>query len=366
MCYPFVSIDERFYGAKTKTHIPIISILRKRYAHSKKCREFLKRTAPAKLITASIKFPCDTIVKEANALGIETIFLQWVFPANHYIFPHYTPKRQRGTSLAVSPYSFFLLLSCAVLDFRFKESRYAQTWAVPKKIVVFNEMYKKLKSKDFDPQTIHIAPTIDFQFVHELKQKIRSDSIFRDNLLAKYGLNKNKVKIVVVLFRFYALKLKDTSGKTFMTNEEHVAHYYNVCKLIRRIFPVHEADILLKMHPSERNLYESYKGLGVTLYHDESQTDELICLSDLYISDPTTNVNNMAIASGIPAIFINLSPFRMLENCMHFYGIKHTVIGEQEFLSMLQQFKDGILEKQYDNSHVDINSVDTLINVIEK
>lgn len=363
MQYPFYSIREGlenyaipkgFFDKNVKFRIPFYTLLRKRYLHSEKCREFLLSTRPAKLITSTVKFPHDAILKEANKLGIETIFLQWAFSAHRY-FGKDNEKRSKKVNIIKIVHLQILRVLCALLDFRFKESKYALTIAVPQKIGVFDEEEGVERARFFDSRTIKVVGTIDYQLAHELKRRINVNALFRKKLLEKYGLEEGRLNIVVIIFRFYM------TGH--MTRQEHVAHYYNVFKAIRSIFSVNEANILLKMHPSEDRLYESYIELGVKLYHDESRVDELVCLSDLYIADPATSANYLALGSNTPALFLNLST-APINNCAPSFKIKHVATNEQEFLTMLQSFKNGTLEKQYDNEGIDTKSIHKVVEFI--
>ena len=115
-----------------------------------------------------------------------------------------------------------------------------------------------------------------------------------------------------------------------------------------------------------QNIYESYKNLGIKLYVGQSKTDELLCLSDLCITEPQTSVNYMILASNTPAIFLNMHHRTDIDRLAPFFGIKHIVKKEDDFVNLLRQFKGGELPKQYDNSDIELKSVDNAVELIDR
>ncbi len=356
--YTFYVIDQGLAG-DTKIRIPFFTPLKKRYEHSMACRNFLEAVRPVKIISHKSWSPYDTIFKEANQKGIETIVLQWSSDAG------LIEGRKRQHIFLQKTYFYWLEKLYRILDLFYKESRYRCTPAIPKKIGVFSE--KKAQDylkKDYDSKTIRVVGSIDFQLVHELKQKIDSNKVLREQLLKKYGLDQNRLKIMVVLHRFY-LDL----GENRMTIAEHVSHHYEMFKIIHEVFAEENVHIILKMHPTENTMpeiYESYKQLGVKLYHGEAKTDELLCLADLYISEPASSVNYMVLASGTPAIFVNFSKAYFLNERMKYFYIKQIVSDQWDFRRLLLQFKHGTLEKQYDNTRINVRSVEAVIELINE
>ncbi|MBI4118610.1 MAG: hypothetical protein HY455_03690 [Parcubacteria group bacterium] len=342
-----------------KKHIPFVTPLRERYVHAHACREFLKRVKPQKIIAHKSGYAFDTIYKEANKLGIETIVLQWSSDAS-FVERFPAPKR-----ILKRLYFFTVQMVSGLLDLFHKEPRYGFTPGVPKKIIVFTKAKADLYlHRGYAPDTIHVVGSPDFQLIRELKQKIDSDPIFKKRLLEKYGLKENKKKIVVILYRFYLSPPKEYK----MTVEEHVEHYYYLFKTIRDVFPENTADIVLRMHPTENSMeeiYKPYEALGVQLsFGEEARTDELICLSDIYVGEPSTSVNNMVLASGIPAIFVNLSEFSALDKTGEHFNIDRIIKTESALKEALMNFKRGEMQKYYDNSHLDVSSVDKIVKLI--
>lgn len=356
--YTFYIIDEGL-NEDRGIRLPFFTPLKKRYKHSISCRNFLETVKPAKIISHKAGPPYDTIFKEANLKGVETIVLQWSSAAS------VIGTNIRNYSLSRRVYNFILELLYRLLDLFYKEPRFQCIPAIPKKIGVFNQEKAEYYVKEgYDSSTIEIVGSIDFQLLHELKKKIDSNNTFREKLLEKYIIDTRKLKIMVILYRFYF-----APEEYKMTIEEHVAHYFKMFKLIREVFPEQDAEIFLKMHPTEntmQKIYEKYGDLGVKLFFGDSKTDELLCLSDLYIADPTSSVNYMVLGSGTPAIFVNLSNFKALNEKIKFFNIKQVITGENDFIDKLKEFKNGLLEKQYDNTNIELKSIDKTIEFINK
>ena len=124
--------------------------------------------------------------------------------------------------------------------------------------------------------------------------------------------------------------------------------------------------MLFKLHPAEKNIYESYNSLGVFFFGDESVPEELLVLSDLYIADPCTSANYMVIASGVPALFVNAEALPALNKCTLFYPIKRIIQNWEELDKALLAFKRGTLDAGYDDSAIDKHSIDRIAEFIGK
>ena len=360
--YAFYVMDEKF-SSKPKFRIPIVTVLKRRYDQSVAYQKFLEEVVPTKIVCHKAAHPYDTILKEANEKGIDTIILQVSTEKNF----QRRPARIRTWNIAWNLHMFLLTSLGTVLDFFDifrKEKRFGLTPAIPKKIGVFTEEEARAWAlKGYDPKTIHVVGSIDFQSVYDLKQKIESDPVFKEKLLEKYGLSKNKIHIVVVLFRFYM----NLSREDVLTIPEHVAVNYDVFKILREIFSPEEADIILRMSPTENRMpevYESYKKLGVKLcFGPGTQTDEVVCLADLYVAEPLTSVNNILLPSNVPAVFFNFSKLQYMNNDADYFHIKQVIADKGKFKATLQDFKNGKLEKQYDNSKINVKSAETTIKL---
>ena len=194
-----------------------------------------------------------------------------------------------------------------------------------------------------------------------MRKKITSDQMFKCEMESKYGIDSNKLNIIIIA-QSHHLK-----AGTNLTTEGQIKRYRNIVQTVRKIFTKDEADVLLKLHPSDKpDMYEFYKELGVKIFADESDTDELLCMSDLCITDAWTSTNYMVLASGVPAIFINLflsDAFNKVAK--KYYKVKDVVVNDNMFLDKLNQFKNNKLENQYDNGHIDLDSINKIIKFIK-
>ena len=333
----------------TKIRIPFFTVLNKRRRYIKAVRAFLKKERPIKIILTKNLVPFNTIIDESNKLEIETIVLQTSFiPANNLF-----------SGRAIKPF-FIKRAYYHLTDFIFNTSNLS---GKPKKVGVIDENAAEGFNIrfGFDLNTIQIVGMADFQVVHNIKEKIVLDKIFKNNLKSKYNLNQNKRNIIIIAQSHHLKK------GTKLTEEEQILRYRNIINMIRKVFAKDDTDILLKLHPSDKkDIYKSYEELGVKIFADESDTDELLCISDLCITDAWTTTNYMVLASGVSAIFINLflsDDFSKVAK--KYYKVKDVVVNEDMFLDKLTQFKNNKLENQYDNSHIDLKSIDKIIEFIK-
>ncbi len=248
-------------------HTPFLSPLLERYRYSRECHFFLEIVKPAKVISVIRWYRHNMVMKEANRLGIETILLFWTGPLQQIAYAGHgactrinkSGRAERVKRALRKTYATLIDLEMRAadfFDFFSQESRYRLTYAQPKKIGIFDEYEKKMgRLRMYNPEAVTVVGSPDFQILHELKKQIDSDRVFRESLLQKYKLTEKCLKIFVIVYRFYALPpLK----KDQMSIVEQVAHYYDVFKNIREVFSETEADVILKMHPGEAMIYNSY------------------------------------------------------------------------------------------------------------
>lgn len=358
--HKFEIIDEGL-NSSIGIRIPFLSPIKKRYKFIKECREFLKNSQPSKFIYPRDSVLISDLIREANRVNIDTIQLQWVPIAGE----HKHLMSSKSDKLSSSPllprvYGNALKFLYRILDTIYLGSRYIRLSSEPKKIGVASDDVAKIFGSNFNLKKVRVVGMIDYQLTNDLKNRIANDSSYREKLTNKYNINLSKLNIIFLSQYFY-LKIKA------ITIEEQVAHFHNAFKIVRDIFPIEEADILFKLHPSEKNIYEqSEEELGVKIYDDESLTEELVCLSDLSISDHWTTANCIVIASDIPAIFINFPPMQSSKDSLDAYKIKETVDDKKVFVEKLRQFKNNSLDKQYDSSHIDLKSIEKIIALIEE
>ena len=87
-------------------------------------------------------------------------------------------------------------------------------------------------------------------------------------------------------------------------------------------------------------------------------------MSDLCVTDPWTSANYIILASNTPAVFVNFSRMKLLNEGMKYFNIKYIVTQKETLLDKVKQFKDNRLPYQYDNSRIDTKSIDKIIKFI--
>lgn len=357
--YRFHILDQGLEKDNT-IRIPFISPLMKRYRHSLACRNFLETQKPAKIISHKAWSPYDTIFKEANRLGVETIVLQWSSDAG------ILPGDERRRPFLTRIYLWLLSGLFGILDLFYQEPRFGYAPAIPKKVGVFYEGKKNdYIEKGCRPETIQVVDSFDLQLLHELKNKIDSQPAMKSELLKKYGLSGDKLKIMVIMHRFYLT----ADSRHRLTMAEQVAHYHELFKLIRSVFSEDEAEIFLKTHPTEIEIYQMYRpyeALGVKIFSGEAKTDELVCLADLYIAEPASSVNYMAVGAGLPAIFVNFSELKIINERANYFYINEVIGDTNKFIERLNQFKQGRLVDSYDRSMADFPSIVKTVDLINQ
>ncbi len=373
-----ISFYSLFVKDKSKTNflrIPIFCHMRDQYRFFKKCDQFLNSQKPSKLISSETipSFPVRVLFEKANLLGIETITLQWCLVSSRRFRISWKQKllklRQRYGSflkgvimvMYFKTLNIFLSLMFRILRFSKKIPDFKNKSNNAKKIGVFDEYSKEVFiAKGAEPDKISIVGNADFQIIQELRKKVQSDLLFRGQLARKYHLDERKKTILVISTVFYS-----GHAAVCMTPEEQVGYFRSIIEAIRKIFPEEDANIIFKLHPRDENIYSSYADLGVRVIGPEAQNEELIALSDIYISHPGTTLNFLLRASGVPAIFINFTPLDFLnEFGLKFYGIKHIAKNPEEFLQCLRQLKNNKLPFQYGTENIDRNAAERIINFL--
>jgi len=295
--YPYIILDAGL--SSSRFPIPFFSPVFKHTRHILACRKILSEHKPIKIVATRAVRPNRVLLGEAMRVGIGTIILQWAMTGEKHL---YTDRKSQESFYRRGYYSlisFLLQLSELALGHK-TVSRIED--AVDKVGLIDEIAFDIYPDKyGFSKEKCEIVGMADFQMVNELKKKIDSDSEFRKALLQKYTLDNGRKNIVVLAWHYHK---KKSSG---IPLDEHLAYYRYIFETLRKIFPESEANLLFKLHPSDkRELYDDFKALRVKVFADESSTEELICLSDLCISDPWTfSFKGRKETFGCPKIFLN-------------------------------------------------------------
>lgn len=347
--------------------IPFVSALSKRIAHQRACRVLFDNAPDAKLVAVKAIAGFEPLFREANRRGVETIVLQSALtpPPNFYR----KDVDIDAPTIFHRLYYALVTLVFGIADMLTQGRSYARTSAHPKKVGIIGEEGRAIFHErfGFDPSTMTVVGNAEYQRVSELRAHVVGDGLYRHTLLKKYGLDQENKKILIMSV-WYEHHGAVRPAHTYSPEDTktQLAYYERIIRAIRGVCPEREYDILFKLHPSEKNIYESYRRFGTLFFGDEATPEELLVLSDLYIADPCTSANYMVIASGIPALFVNADGLPALNKCTLFYPMTRIIKSWDELDAALGDFKNGTLDAGYDASTIDPRSIDRIVEFIGK
>ncbi len=356
--YPFVILEEGLN--RDGKSIPFFSPLMRRLRHIRACRAFMQAHKPVKVVLTKTIAPHDAIAREAARAGAELTVLQWSFHSHDPVFvADLNLSKPLYKRLYFGPVRALL----ALLDVIYVGPRYFRHYLLPAKIGAFDEKAAEgyAVSYRFKRENIFVVGMADFQTVHELRDRISADPAFKQRLLSKYSIDSKKKNILIIAQSFHL------RSWTRMTFPNQLAYYRDLIERIRAVVPKEEADILLKLHPGDSpGQYESYRPDGVSVFADESATEELVVLADLIISDTWTTANYLVVASGTPALFVNFTPFQVRNAAIDYYHVKEAVTNKARFDDLLRAWREEKLPPQYDGSFVRPAAIDEAVKLIER
>ena len=348
-----------------RIRVPFISAIIKRIAHQRACRALFDSALKAKLVAVKATAGFKVLFREANRRGIETIVLQSALtPPPNFYRPdalHARPDLFHTVYYRVLSVVFFIADVLANgFKYPFISSHPTRVGVIgPEGVEIFQTRF------GFNPSTITVVGNAEFQRVAELREKVLKDNEYKESLLKKYGLKQNKKRILIMSVWFeHHGAVRPAHLYSREETDRQIAHYCRIIEIIRSVCSEKEYEILFKLHPSEKNIYESYASMGVLFFGDDSISEELLVLSDLYIADPCTSANYMVIASGIPAIFDNTEGLPALNKCSIFYPMIRITTNCNEFTEKVKAFKNNELELGYDTSAVNKHSIDQIVEFI--
>lgn len=356
--YKYYILNYKFKGLK---NIPIYKPLLNNYLYIKKCREVLFDINVDKII-----FPENTslkrrlLVREANKIGVETIVLQWALnfvESNDIVSKNRLAKSFKKNNFLKRIYINLVVFLNFLFNFDRPKSPYLFKQQNVKKIgVIDKKSIKVFAFHKYDINKIDIVGHIDNYLINVLKNRL-SNKIFFEYLLAKNELSKNKKRVLVISTSFNHKDIR------ILSNEAQDDYYYKLFITIKKILGK-DYEILFKLHPSEPDIYNNCRQLGVKIYGENTQTEELVCLSDLYIAHPQSTVNYMAQAIDKPSIFINIIGLDIYETAKNYFNIISTIKTIDDFSNVLTNFRENKFIKQYNNYEINVNSIDNILKLI--
>ncbi|HEY4524281.1 MAG TPA: hypothetical protein VJL36_00765 [Candidatus Paceibacterota bacterium] len=354
--YSYHIIDQGLKPARG-IYLPLITPVLKRLSHLRACRRFLEIHRPAKLVLTKNLPPYRVILKEANRQGVDTIILQWAYGGNKVVsrLNFASPSWWRKLYYRLMDDLYWLI------DFFVGGLAYAHSPGVVNRLGLMDEAAIEIFRDDcgISPERMIKVGMADRQFAYELKRRITRDAAFRKELERKYDLGKKGKIITVLVWGLHKRKRWNFSL------EEHLDYFRMILESIRKFFPPVTAEIVFKLHPGDdATLYFPFKDAAVKVFGDEAETEELIGLADLCISDPWTAANTLVMAVGGPAFFVNFSRLTAINAGKELYRLHELIISRRGFEDSLRQFKQGIITPQYDDQHIDLHAIDKIIALI--
>lgn len=308
-------------------------------------------------------------IGEARARGIPVRFLQWAQLAG----PSFSDERtfsakllalraKRGSLMRGVLYGLYLnvlLFVMRTMDLFSGKRRPAKETQLGQLGVIDEVSRASFIARGWRMKNTSVVGSAYFTIAKEISQRFRSDARFRDEILARYGLSSERMRILVLSTPFHR-----GSHAVFLSDDGQREYFKKIFDDIRDVFPSESADILFKLHPREPNIYGKAADLGMRIYHNEADTDELIVLSDLVITHPMTAANFIILASGTPALFINFTPLTYFDRGKEIYGLRNIITSHQELGNSLKFFHSKKLPPQYDAARIDTGALDKIIEFV--
>ncbi|MFH1820693.1 MAG: hypothetical protein ABH805_02165 [Candidatus Nealsonbacteria bacterium] len=352
--YEYFIIED--YQKKGLEFLPFYHAIKLYYDHKKKYQNFLTSNGVATLITPFQRgFFYDCLTGVTNKLSVKTLMLSWLItnPYHQIVVKEFNqragkPKRKRMASFIKRRIYYRLLEKFTNL----------LSHGGAKKFAVINQYaYNILKKSGVPEKKISIVGYANFDIAKKTLDLLNNDLLLKEETAEKYNIDLNKKNIIIYSSPFYR--------NDFISPEELVEYYCEIVKTIKEVFTEKEADILFKLHPSEKdlNLYEPLKKLGVKIYDKNTNNEELISFADLYIAHWST-ANFVPLIMQKDCIFINLMKFKFVDLFKEMFSIKKFISDMNEFKSLLIDFKNGKLVKQYNNNSI-MNDGKCIARIIE-
>jgi hypothetical protein len=331
------------------------------YIYKNECENLIRKISPyAILATTDTGFYHHCLFSAASNMGVKTCVIQWnpIGPPGLRIQSKVEAlKIQQAKMRPITRwvkralYSYTRNISIPMAGILGFDARKLPIMGLgpSQKLGVINKIsYNVYKDAGVKENKISIVGSPDFDTSKEVSELLLKNDDSKTTVARKYKINIEKVNISLYAVPFYSRDM------TILNEEEQKNYYFRICELIRKVFSLDEAHILLKMHPSEnKNIYKPLEAFGLSIYDKSAANEELISLSDIYISGPSTS-NYIPITMQKHAIFINFLdvPSVIVDQFKESYGIKKVISDKAEFIKLLNDFKLGKLQRQYTDGHI--------------
>jgi hypothetical protein len=330
---PFVSATGQNYKWRL---IPFYNFIRSLTGYKNKINDFLKDRSIKKIIAFNDnELYSNYLFDRAKSLGIETMVLQWAVTYEK------SAKDRKDKKKSLNP---LVLLRFLIRKFLKVNYRNLEILAGgnAQKIGVINQMAANLLQRAGVPAAkISVVGYLDFDLADLTKKKYDTDPAAKIRLAQKYGLDLTKKNIIIYSTPF------NTKDFKFISDQQQLDYYQKIITILQKHLQSSEYQILLKLHPAENAaLYRPLLDLGVKIFKEDVVNEELIYLSDLYIAHHSTT-NFIPIIMNKEAIFINFLNLEKINSTTGYFGVKKYITSTEEFTTLVNQFKEGRLAKQY-------------------
>ncbi|HEY4521142.1 MAG TPA: hypothetical protein VJL57_01950 [Candidatus Paceibacterota bacterium] len=364
-----LSFDARF--VRRGGHIPFITPLLWESKLLGLFEPFLQESQPYALVTEpSSDQRARSLFKVAEKRGIKRHALQWALhtdPRKHIkrtLYSRYLVLWDRYGSLwrapLVSAYYALLYALFVGADLLNGGDTYIhKNYYMDKLGTIDDTLRDYFHWRGWRDDQIRIVGSADYSLIRRAVEAAQTGNA-RKSLLEHYGLSEGRTRILILSHPFYTGR-----NSVYLKEEEQREYYKKIFEDVWSVYKKEETDIIFKLHPREKKeTYTAFDEMGIRIFGNEADLNELISLSQLYIAHPLTAANFSIRASGKQAIFINFSPLMYLDEGKDLYRLSNIVKDHDEFRSMLQEASDGTLPLQYDTSGVDHRSLEKIIGFL--
>lgn len=352
-------------------HIPFYSP----FVHEMRLQALLKiflGEHPYALVTEpSVDQRTRSLFKCANEHSVRRYALQWALhtdprkPVNRSLRSRYLEIRRRYGSFVRMPFiaGYYLLLRAMfwIADLVHGGDVYVHAHHYAEKLGTIDDTLRGyFVWSGWQDTQIQVVGFADYSLINDEIRSLEKDTARREALCRRYGLDERGTRILVISNPFYTGR-----NAVYLDENGQRAYFRDIFDDVRSVYPESEADILFKVHPREDvAMYAEFTRRGVRVYGNESNLNELIALSSLYIAHPLTAANFIIRGSGKPAIFLNFTPLDYFDEGKELYRLRTIFKTHDAFRRALADFKKGALPLQYSTEGVDTNSLEKIVSFV--
>ncbi|KKT75320.1 MAG: hypothetical protein UW71_C0004G0011 [Parcubacteria group bacterium GW2011_GWB1_44_7] len=344
-----------------KTKFPVFSLIRDLISYKKQILSLLNGQRIKKIISVNDGgIYVGYLMTEANRRGIDTAVLQWALA---YEGQRERPKKEifvwrRILYQLIKPVYIAFKKAVVLLILDFYQTKGVPGGGTAKRFGIINQQaWEFFRKQGVPPEKMTVVGYLDFHLAEAKKKQLDADGLARKKAAETLGLDLGKKQIVIFTSAY------NSRVVNVLNDNGQYQFYENIVKIIKQIYPKESHEIIIKPHPIERTeLYQPLEKFGVKIFANLADNFTLVYFSDLYIADSST-ANFIPITMGKKTIFINFFHLPLIEKSAPYFGIKGFITNQDEFRSLLQKHKAGILDYQYETKK-EIITPDSLTKIL--